>query len=188
MPAPEILLLRHGETEWSASERHTGRTDVPLSEDGRAQARALATRLSGRSFSRVLSSPLARARETCELAGLAARAELRDDLMEIDYGDAEGRTTAALREEVPGWTVWSHGAPGGESLAEVGARVDVVVDELRATEGDVAIFAHGHILRVLAARWIGLGPECGSRLRLETGSLSVLGWEREHQVLLMWNT
>ena len=188
MPAPEIVLVRHGETEWTVSERHTGRTDVPLTENGRTQAKALGARLTERSFGRVLASPLVRARDTCELAGFAARAELRDDLMEIDYGDAEGRTTVQMREDVPGWTAWSHGAPGGESLAEVGARVDVVVDELRATEGDVAIFAHGHILRVLAARWIGLGPECGSRLRLETGSLSVLGWEREHQVLLMWNT
>lgn len=188
MPTPEIVLLRHGDTEWSVSERHTGRTDIPLNESGRAQAKALGLRLAERSFARVLSSPLARARDTCELAGLGARTELRDDLMEIDYGDAEGRTTVQLREEMPGWTVWSHGAPGGESLAEVGARVDPLLDELRGTEGDVAIFAHGHVLRVLAARWIGLGPEYGSRLRLGTGSLSALGWERELEVLLMWNT
>jgi len=188
MPDPEIVLVRHGETEWTVSERHTGRTDVPLTENGRAQAKALGLRLAERSFGRVLASPLLRARDTCELAGFGARAELRDDLMEIDYGDAEGRTTVALREDVPGWTVWSHGAPGGESLAEVGARLGPLLDELRAAEGDVAVFAHGHVLRVLAAGWIGLAPEYGSRLRLGTGSLSVLGWEREHEVLLRWNT
>jgi len=187
MPAPEIVLVRHGETEWTVSERHTGRTDVPLTENGRTQAKALGARLTERSFGRVLASPLVRARDTCELAGFAARAELRDDLMEIDYGDAEGRTTVQMREDVPGWTAWSHGAPGGESLAEVGVRVRPLLDELRAAEGDVAVFAHGHVLRVLAAGWIGLGPDFGSRLRLDTGSLSVLGWEREWEVLRGWN-
>lgn len=136
----------------------------------------------------MLTSPLARARETCELAGLGDRAELRPELVELDYGDAEGLTTDQLRESIPGWTVWSHVTPGAETFEQVEARLRPLIDELRATDGDVAIFAHGHILRVLAALWIELPPQGAARLALATGKLSALGWERETQVIKAWNT
>jgi len=188
MSAPEILLARHGETEWSRDLRHTGRTDVPLTERGREQAAALRPRLAEREFTRALTSPLARARETCELAGLGDRAELRPELVELDYGDAEGMTTDQLRERYPGWTIWTHPTPSAETFDEVEARLNPLIAELQQTDGDVAIFAHGHILRVLAALWIGLPPQGGSRLALATGKLSALGWERETQVIRAWNT
>lgn len=186
---PTILLARHGETDWSAAGRHTGRTDVPLNAAGHEQAAVLRERLSGRRFARVLVSPLARAVETCEIAGLGERAERRDELVELDYGEYEGLTTAEIRESVPGWTVWSHGVPGGESPEDAGARVEPVLAELRddAASGNVAIFAHGHLLRVLAARWIGVDAECGGSLRLATGTLSELGWERERPAIQSWN-
>ena len=168
--------------------RHTGRTDVPLTEAGREEARALRERLADRSFSRVLVSPLARAHETCELAGLGASAETRDELVELDYGSYEGLTTAEIRETVPGWTVWTHGSPGGESAANAGARLDPLVEELAQIEADVAVFAHGHILRVLAARWLEQPAEFGARLTLATGRLSVLGWEREARAIRGWNS
>jgi broad specificity phosphatase PhoE len=186
--APEIVLVRHGETEWSRDMRHTGRTDVPLTERGREQAAELAPRLEGREFARVLASPLSRARETCELAGLGERAEQRPELVELDYGDAEGLTTEQMREHVPGWSIWANGAPGGETFAEVEERLAPLVEELSASDGDVAIFAHGHLLRMLAALWIGLPPQGGSRLVLATGRLSALGWERETRVIRAWNT
>ena len=182
-----IVLARHGETEWSRTHRHTSRTDVALTADGRAQAAALRGALAGRSFDVVVTSPLRRARETCELAGFAAGAVVEPGLTEWDYGDYEGRTTADIRTEVAGWTVWTHGAPGGETAAEVGARVDRVLDELRAGDGDALVFAHGHVLRVLAARWIGQPPELGRSLRLDTATLSELGYERETPVVLRWN-
>lgn len=185
--APEILLVRHGETEWSRAGRHTGRTDVPLTEAGRSQARRLAGRLAGRSYARVLTSPLGRARETCLLAELGGGAEVRAELAEWDYGDYEGRTTAAIRRERPGWTVWRDGCPGGETADAVATRLQSVMAELGASDGDVAIFAHGHVLRVLAARWID-GPAAeGARYRLDTGSVSVLGWERETPTITRWN-
>jgi probable phosphoglycerate mutase len=187
MPPPEIVLARHGETEWSASHRHTGRTDIPLTENGRRQAEALRPRLAGRDFAMVLVSPLSRAVDTCELAGCGARAQQRPELLEFDYGEAEGITTAQMRESVPGWTVWTHHTPGAESPADVGARLQPVISELRDAGGDVAVFAHGHVLRVLAALWIGMGPEGGARLALTTGTLSILGWERETQVIRSWN-
>jgi broad specificity phosphatase PhoE len=182
-----LILVRHGETEWSLSGRHTGRTDVPLTEAGRRDAERLRTCLAEWEFVRVLTSPLRRAMETCRLAGLGDRAEVRDDLHEWDYGVYEGRTTADIRKERPGWTLWADGVPEGETAEEVGARADRVLAEIRSSEGDVALFGHGHMLRVLAARWIGLGPTDGSRFALDAGSISVLGYERESAVLSRWN-
>ncbi|MGH2713306.1 MAG: histidine phosphatase family protein [Thermoleophilaceae bacterium] len=183
----EIVLARHGETEWSRDLRHTGRTDIPLTENGRRQAAILRDALAGRRFERVLSSPLARALETCRLAGLGEQAELSDDLFEWDYGDYEGITTAQIREERASWNLWRDGCPGGESAADVGRRADRVIAALEDTEGDAAVFAHGHVLRVLAARWLGLGPEAGALLKLDTGTLSALGYERETRVVSRWN-
>jgi probable phosphoglycerate mutase len=187
MAAPEILLARHGETEWSTTGQHTGTTDIPLTENGRLQAQQLGERLRGREFAAVLCSPLGRAVETCRLAGLSERSQTRAELVEWDYGEYEGTTTAQIRETVPGWTVWTHDVPGGETAAQVGARVDAVLEELTALEGDALVFAHGHLLRVMGARWIGLAPEQGALLALNTGTLSVLGWEREHRVVRSWN-
>lgn len=167
--------------------RHTGRTDVPLTDAGRRQASTLRARLEGRQFAKVLVSPLSRAVETCRLAGLGDRAERRPELVELEYGEAEGLTTTQLRERIPGWTVWTHDTPGAETLEAVGDRLQPLIAELRDTDGDVAIFAHGHVLRVLAALWIGLPPRGGSRLALSTGTLSTLGWEREVQVIRSWN-
>jgi broad specificity phosphatase PhoE len=187
VPAPEIVLVRHGATEWSVAGRHTGRTDVALTADGRRQAELLRSSLAGRDLELVLTSPLSRAAETCRLAGLGEAAQTRDELMEWDYGDYEGRTTLDIREERPGWFLWRDGCPNGESAEEVGARVDPVVDELKGLEAGGAVFAHGHVLRVLAARWLGLEPERGALLALGTGTLSALGWERETAVIRLWN-
>jgi len=179
------VLVRHGETEWSRELKHTGRTDVPLTEEGERQARRLAEALRGREFALVLSSPLRRALETAGLAGFEP--ELRDELMEWDYGDYEGRRTAEIREEIPDWTIWRYGARNGESAEEVGARADRIVGEIRRADGDVLIFAHGHLLRVLAARWLELAPTEGRLLGLDAGTLSTLGYEREQPVLGTWN-
>lgn len=183
----EIVLVRHGETEWSRTLRHTGRTDVPLTDKGREEARLLSGALAGREFEGVLTSPLERARETCRLAGLDERAEVTDALLEWDYGEYEGITTAEIRESRPGWFLWRDGCPGGETAADVGARVEPLVTSLRELDGDAALFAHGHLLRVLTARWLGLGPESGALFALSTGTLSVLGWEREVAVIRRWN-
>jgi probable phosphoglycerate mutase len=183
--SPEIVLVRHGETEWSRDGRHTGRTDVPLTELGREQARALGAQLAARRFDVVLTSPLSRASETCRLAGFDG-ADVRDDLLEWDYGAYEGRTAAEIRTERHGWSLWRDGVPGGETAADVGARADRVVEELR-TSGDALVFGHGHLLRVLACRWVGLEPQDGMRLALDTGTLSVLGHHRETPVLTLWN-
>ena len=183
----EIVLVRHGETEWSRDGRHTGRTDVPLTERGRDEARALGAALRGRRFAFVLTSPLARAAETCRLAGFGGAALVRDDLREWDYGAYEGRTTGEIREQRSGWTLWRDGCPGGETAANVGARADRVVAELRAAEGDAAVFGHGHLLRVLAARWIDLDAAAGRALALDTASMSILGFEREAPVVRLWN-
>jgi probable phosphoglycerate mutase len=185
--APEIVLVRHGETEWSRSGRHTGVTDIPLTDAGRAQARRLADRVAGRSYAGVLTSPLGRARDTCRLAGLERDAEVRAELVEWDYGDYEGRTTADVRRERPGWTVWRDGCPAGETAADVGFRLEPLLAELRSSSGDVAVFAHGHVLRVLAALWIDLPPGGGARLALDTAAVSILGYERETSVLRLWN-
>jgi probable phosphoglycerate mutase len=182
-----VVLIRHGETEWSASGQHTSVTDLSLTDAGRRQAVELGERLAGRDFSLVLTSPRARARDTCALAGLAAAAIVDDDLAEFAYGDYEGRTTPDIREERPGWSVWTDGAPGGETAPEVGARADRVIERVLAADGDCALFAHGHLLRVLAARWIGLPAEYGGHLVLSTGSLSELGFERERRAVLAWN-
>jgi broad specificity phosphatase PhoE len=183
----EIVLARHGETEWSRDRRHTGRTDIPLTENGRRQAAILGDALAGRSFARVLSSPLSRALDTCREAGLGDQAELTADLCEWDYGEYEGITTAEIRTGRPGWNLWRDGCPGGEAAPDVGRRVDRVVDSLAGLEGDAAVFAHGHVLRVLTARWLGLGPEKGALFKLDTGTLSVLGYERETRAITRWN-
>ena len=183
----EVVLARHGETEWSLSGQHTGRTDVPLTEAGVGHARALGRRLAERSFAAVFTSPMSRARETCRLAGLGDAAQVRDELLEWDYGEYEGVTTPEIREQRPGWLLWRDGCPGGETAAEVGARVDRVIAELRSVNGDAAVFAHGHVLRVLAARWVELPPEAGGLLYLSTATLSVLGYEREVPVMRLWN-
>lgn len=183
---PEVVLLRHGETEWSATGRHTGTTDVPLTDAGRAAARAIGATFAGRSFALVLTSPLQRAAETARLAGLAG-AEVVADLAEWDYGEYEGRTTADIRTERPGWTVWDGPVAGGEEVDDVGRRADRVIAACRAAGGDVALVGHGHHLRVLAARWVGLPPVAGRLLALSTATLSVLGWEREQPVIRSWN-
>jgi probable phosphoglycerate mutase len=182
----EVWLLRHAETEWSRAGRHTGRTDVPLTAVGREAARALRARIEGHEFALVLCSPLSRARETAELAGLDF--QLRDDLVEFDYGEYEGITTALIRERQPDWTLWRDGSPGGETPDDVGRRVDRVIAEALRAAGDVALVAHGHVLRVLAARWLEQPAAFGGRLRLDTGTLSVLGFERETRVIHRWNS
>ena len=183
--ATEVVLVRHGETEWSRDGKHTGNTDVELTARGREQAAALGAALAGRSFTGVLTSPLARAAETASLAGFGD-AEERDELREWDYGAYEGRKTVEIREERPGWTLWADGVPGGETAAEVAARVDAVLEEVR-TEESAVVFAHGHLLRVLAVRWIGLEPEAGRLLALDPATISVLGYERETPVIRVWN-
>ena len=185
--AGESVLVRHAETGWSLAGRHTGRTDLPLTEHGRSRARSLAGRLATRQFELVLVSPARRARETCELCGLGERARVREELHEWDYGEYEGLTSAQIEARRPGWSLWRDGCPGGESPAQVGARADRVIAELRAARGDVAVFSHGHMLRVLGARWIELAPAQGSRLRLGTAALCVLGHEHELATLTHWN-
>ena len=183
----ELWLLRHAETEWSRDRRHTGRTDIPLTEAGRVRARELAGRVEGADFDLVLSSPLSRARETCALAGLEAQAQMRDTLLEWDYGDYEGMTTPEIRDRRPGWYLWTDGCPGGEQPGQVQERVDAVIDEVLAADGDAALFAHGHVLRALAARWLELPVDAGGRLALSTGAVCVLGFEREVRVVWRWN-
>lgn len=185
--APEILLVRHGETEWALSGQHTGVTDVPLTENGRRHAGLLGARLAGRSFALVLTSPLSRAAETCRLTGFGDEAEVDPDLIEFDYGDYEGVTTPDIRVDAPGWNVWEFGSPGGETAAQVGVRADRVLARALAAEGDVALFGHGHALRALGARWIGLDAAAGMHLALSTASLCILGVERERRVLWLWN-
>ena len=185
--ALEVVLVRHGETEWSREGKHTGRTDVPLTDLGRGQAQAVGAALRERRFALVLTSPLARALETCRLAGLGDEAVLRDELREWDYGAYEGRRTTEIRKEVPGWTLWSDGVPEGETIDEVAARVDRVLAELRSLEGEALIFAHGHVLRVLAARWLGLEPQAGALFALDPATISILGYERETSVIRLWN-
>lgn len=188
--AERVYIVRHGETDWSAQRRHTGRTDVPLNAGGERRAKLLAATLpayDGVDGATVFTSPLQRARRTCELAGFGARATVLDDLVEWDYGEYEGITTAQIRESRPDWYLWRDGCPGGETAADVGRRVDRVIGELERLDGDAAVFAHGHVLRVLAARWLRLGPESGALLKLDTGTLSALGWERETRVVTRWN-
>ena len=198
-PPLELWLVRHGATEWARSGRHTGRTDLPLLPDGEAEARALAPELARQRFAAVLVSPLQRARRTAELAGLGAQARICPDLQEWDYGRYEGITTAAIRAQVPGWTVWSHGCPDGESSPQVEARCQRVIalaeslaeslaaPEAPAVASAVALVAHGHILRSLAGTWLGLGAGGGALLTLNTATLSVLGHERERRTVVRWN-
>ena len=181
-----IVLIRHGETEWSASGRHTSFTDLALTERGREAASRLKDRLAGREFAIVLCSPRARSQETAALAGLSPQVD--PDLAEIDYGSYEGRTTKDIRAERPGWTVWRDGSPGGETIAEAGARADRVLARAAAADGDVALFAHGHILRVIGARWIDLPPEGGASFALNTAAVCELGFERETRVIAKWIT
>jgi len=188
-PAPPFaaLLVRHAETEWSIAGRHTGRTDIPLTEAGREQARRLAGRLQGADFGLVLVSPLRRARETCELCGLGARARLEEDLLEWDYGDYEGLTSKQIHERRPDWVLWRDGCPGGERPDQVGARADRVIAALAGATAPAAVFSHGHMLRVLGARWIALEAGGGGRLALSTGALCTLGHEHDTAVISRWN-
>jgi len=183
----EMILARHGETGWSLTGRHTGRTDIPLTEEGRRQADLIAGKLSGDTFAGVWSSPLQRALETCRRALPDRQPEIFDDLMEWDYGDYEGITTAEVRVDIADWTVWTHPITGGESVAEVGRRADGVIERASAVDGDVCIFAHGQFLRILAARWIGLPADAGRLFALDTATVSALGFERETRVIRRWN-
>ncbi|WP_430790912.1 histidine phosphatase family protein [Actinoplanes sp. G11-F43] len=185
----EIVLIRHGQTEWSANGRHTSYTNLPLTLEGERQARAIGARIAGREFAAVLTSPRQRARHTAELAGLTVT-EVTEDLAEWDYGDYEGITTREIRAERPGWSLWTDGCPGGESPEQAGARLDRVLSRARTllSGGDVALVGHGHCLRVAGARWIGLPPSAGGLLRLDTATLSVLGFEHDiDPVLSTWN-
>jgi broad specificity phosphatase PhoE len=184
---PDIWIVRHGETDWSRRGKHTGRTDAPLTAVGEREAMALGKRFAGMTFALVLSSPLSRAWETCRLAGYGDVARAEDDLREWDYGVYEGRTTAEIQRETPGWTIWDGEVPGGETAAEVGRRADRVIRQAAEAGGDVALFAHGHLLRVLTARWLELEPTGGRLFALETSSIGVLGYEREVRVIRAWN-
>ena len=186
---PLIYLARHGETAWSVSGQHTGRTDLPLTAQGEENARRLGRRLAGLAFAQVLTSPLARARRTCELAGFAAVASIDQDLLEWDYGAYEGMTPEQIRGERPGWEIFRDGCPGGESLAEVAGRADRVAARLRAASAKVLVFSSGHLLRVLAARWLGFDGALGRYLFLDTAALSVLGYQRSfaEPVIRLWN-
>ncbi len=182
-----IWLMRHGETEWTLSGAHTGRTDLPLTQRGEERARDVGKILKGRKFAMVLSSPLLRAKETCRLAGYSEGMKIDSRLLEWDYGDYEGKTTVDIRKLQPGWFLWRDGVPGGETAAQVGARADAVIDELKKVQGEAAIFSHGHFLRVFAARWLQEDATGGRLLALDTASISVLGFERDVQVIRHWN-
>jgi broad specificity phosphatase PhoE len=182
-----VLIIRHGQTEWSANGKHTSATDLALTEAGRAQAKGLAARLEGESFSLVLCSPLRRARETCELSGFGERATIIDDLREWEYGEYEGLTTPEIRQRDPDWDLWSQGCPGGELPEQVGRRVDGVLVPVRQAEGDVLLFAHGHVLRVLTARWLKMEPAAGARFKIAPGAVGTLGYERDTEVIDAWN-
>ena len=182
-----VLIVRHGQTEWSANGRHTSVTDLALTEEGRVQAEGLAAKLEGETFLLVLCSPLRRARTTCELAGFDNRAEIIDDLREWGYGQYEGLTTPEIRQRNPDWDLWSQGCPGGERPDQVGHRVDRVLARIREADGDALVFAHGHVLRVLAARWLQMQPAAGARFKLAAGSIGELGYERETEVIDRWN-
>jgi probable phosphoglycerate mutase len=182
-----LVLLRHGETEWTISGRHTGRSDIPLTDAGREEARAAGERIAGMRFDRVITSPMERAVETCRLAGFGDGATTDDALLEWDYGDYEGVTTAEIQETVPDWSLFVQGCPGGESAADVGARVDPLVDAARSGQGNWLFAAHGHVLRVVGARWVGLPPEDGVLLNLGTAAVCVLGFEHDRPVITHWN-
>jgi probable phosphoglycerate mutase len=187
MPIQQVYLIRHGETEWSLSGQHTGTTDIPLTENGRKVARLLEPVLAKETFALVLTSPLERARKTCELAGLSAGAEIDPDLMEWNYGVYEGLTPKQIQAQAPGWMLFSDGCPGGENHEQVSARVDRVIARVRAVEGHVALFAHGHIFRVFAARWLGLPATAGCHFLLETATLNILSYYRNIPAVKHWN-
>jgi broad specificity phosphatase PhoE len=182
-----VFVIRHGETAWSLSGQHTGTTDIPLTENGRRVATLLAPVLARETFAQVITSPMQRARETCALAGLGAKATIDPDLMEWNYGEYEGVTSDKIHESAPGWQIFRDGAPGGETPEQVGARVDRVIARARAVSGNVALFAHGHVLRVLAARWIGFPPGAGEHFLLDTGTLCVLDAYRGAPAIKVWN-
>lgn len=182
-----LFIIRHGETEWARAGRHTSRTDLPLTDRGRSLATALRHRLMGLPFALVLTSPLQRARQTCELAGFRERAEIDDNLREFDYGEYEGLTTDQIRAKVPGWNVFTHPCPGGETLAQVAARADRVIVRARAAKGDALVFTHGHLGRTLAARWLDQPPEFAAALMLDTGTMNVLGWLHDVPAVQTWN-
>jgi broad specificity phosphatase PhoE len=184
---PQLWLIRHGETEWSRSGAHTGRTDLPLTQNGCARARALGKLLNGRQFATVLSSPLARARETCRLAGYGDAMQIEPNLHEWDYGDYEGLSTAQIHEKRPNWSLWVDGVPNGETVEHVGERASAVIQRATAGAGDAALFAHGHVLRILSACWLGLAPSDGRLLGLDTASISILGYEHDTRVIRLWN-
>lgn len=183
----EIWLMRHGETEWALSGAHTSRTDLPLLPSGIKQAQDLAPKLKNHKFALVMVSPMQRARETCRLAGLSDAAVVTDDLKEWDYGLYEGRSTDDIHKENPGWLLWRDGVPQGETLDQVGTRVQRVIQRSLAVDGNVALFAHGHVLRILTAVWLGLPPGSGELFALNTGTMSVLGFEHEYHVIRRWN-
>ena len=187
MQRQQVYLIRHGETEWSLSGRHTGITDIPLTENGPRAAKRLETALTKETFTAVLTSPLERARKTSELAGFGGRAEIEFDLMEWNYGEYEGLTSKQIREKVPGWILFRDGCPGGESPGQIGARVDRVIARVRAVDGRVALFAHGHVFRVFAARWLGLPVLAGCHFLLDTATLNILGYDREIPAVTTWN-
>lgn len=187
-PIQQVYLIRHGETEWSLSGRHTGVTDIPLTENGRKVAGHLAPALAREAFAMVLTSPLMRARQTCELAGLGERAEIDPDLLEWNYGDYEGLTPTQIHAFAPGWMIFRDGCPGGENVAQVGARVDRLIARVRAVKGNAALFGHGHIFRVFAARWLGLPPEGGCHFMLDTATLNILSYYRGVPAVKRWNT
>ena len=183
----KVYLLRHGETEWSLNGQHTGVTDIPLTENGRMAARLLKPILAKLTFTLVLTSPLQRARETCELAGLGQFANVEPDLIEWNYGEYEGLTTEQIRSTRPGWSVFRDGCPGGESPEQVGARADRVITKVRTAAGNVALFGHGHFTRVLAARWINLSANYGENFLLDTATLNILSYYRESPAFQIWN-
>jgi broad specificity phosphatase PhoE len=187
MPIQQVYLARHGETEWSLSGQHTGITDIPLTENGRNLAKRLAPVLATERFALVLTSPLERARKTCELAGLGAHAEIDRDLMEWNYGEYEGLTPKQIDAQAPGWMLFRDGCPGGETPEQAGARADRVIARVRAAEGHVALFAHGHIFRVFAARWLGLPATAGCHFLLDTATLSILSYYRNLPAIKRWN-
>jgi broad specificity phosphatase PhoE len=187
MPIQQVYLIRHGETEWSLSTQHTGITDIPLTENGRKVAKLLKPVLAKETFRLVLTSPLERARETCELAGLSKRAEIDSDLMEWNYGEYEGLTPKQIHAQAPGWMLFNDGCPGGESPEQIGARVNRVILRVRAVEGHVALFAHGHIFRVFAARWLGLPATAGCHFLLDTATLNILSYYRGIPAVKRWN-
>jgi broad specificity phosphatase PhoE len=182
-----IWLIRHGETEWSISGQHTGITDIPLTALGERRGAAIRRELAGKQFALVLTSPRARARETARLAGYGSVAQIDNNLQEWDYGDYEGITTADIRKHAPGWLIWDGPVPGGETIEQVAARADRAIARAVEIDGEVAFFAHGHILRVLTAQWLGLPAKAGQLFALETGSISILGYERETRVISRWN-